>query len=318
MIKTAGTYTGAVTFASAGVTNSPVTVPVTFTVSNNTNQLSASPTSLSFSAQLSAPQSTQSQSVSVTSTVSGVGFSVAAATSSGGNWLTAYAYSCPGCTTGTTSANATVVVDVSVIKTAGTYTGAVTFASAGVTNSPVTVPVTFTVSNNTNQLSASPASLSFSAQLSAPQSTQSQSVSVTSTVSGVGFSVAAATSSGGNWLTAYAYSCPGCTTGTTSANATVVVDVSVIKTAGTYTGAVTFASAGVTNSPVTVPVTFTVSNNTNQLSASPASLSFSAQLSAPQSTQSQSVSVTSHGERGRLQRGGGDEFRRQLAYRVRV
>src|ERR1039458_6582287 len=187
------------------------------------NALSVSPTSLSFSSQLSAPQPQQSQTVNVTSTVSGVSFSVSAATSSGGNWLSAYTYS--SYTTGSTPQTVTVYANVSGIQTAGTYNGTVTVTAAGATNSPLTIPVTFTVTANTNHLTVSPTSLSFSSQLSAPQPQQSQTVNVTSTVSGVSFSVSAVTSSGGNWLSAYTYS--SYTTGSTPQTVTVYANVSL-------------------------------------------------------------------------------------------
>ena len=209
------------------------------------DNLSISPGSLNFSAQLGAsPPATQS--VQVSSGGGGVSYSVTVATSSGGNWLS-YSpsnYSTP----------ATVYVNVNpaVVTAAGTYNGTLTITATGLSGSPAVIPVTFTVTGNA--LSITPGSLSFSAQLgSSPPATQS--LQVTSGGGGVSYSVAVATSSGGNWLS-YSpsnYSTP----------ATVYVNVNpVVPAAGTYNGTVTITAAGLSGSPAVIPVTFTVTGNT--------------------------------------------------------
>lgn len=271
----AGTYGGAITLTSAGASNSPLSVPVTLTITALPT-LSVGPASLAFSMQASG-SNPASQPLSVASSGPVINFTAAASTTSGGNWL--------GVTPASGSTPAALSVSVNGAGLAvGTYNGAIVITSAGAANSPVNVPVTLTVTAAPT-LSTSPASMAFASQIGAGNPA-AQSLSVASSGAAINFTAAASTTSGGNWLSVAPIS------GSTPGSLTVSVNATSLA-AGTYSGAITITSPQASNSPLTVPVTLTVSS-APVLSASPASLAFSAQTGnnppAPQN-----ISVTSSG-----------------------
>src|ERR1035438_9162563 len=90
-----------------------------------------------------------------------------------------------------------VSVNPTAVPATGTYSGTVTITATGLSGSPAVIPVTFNVTSNA--LTISPGSLSFTAQLKS-NAPSPQSIAVSSSGSGVNYSVAVATSSGGNWL----------------------------------------------------------------------------------------------------------------------
>lgn len=91
--------------------------------------------------------------VNLTSTTP-VSFAAVAATTAGGNWLSV-------ATTSSTTPSTLFVIASPVLLTGGTYYGSITITAAGATNSPLVVPVTFTVGVSSSALTANPASLSF-------------------------------------------------------------------------------------------------------------------------------------------------------------
>src|SRR6185295_6442648 len=99
------------------------------TVTSNT--LNVAPVALNFNAQVGGSPP-PSQPLSIASAGSGLSYTVAAATSSGGNWLSASASATK------TPAIVNVSVNPAVITAAGTYNGTVTITAAGTANSPVT------------------------------------------------------------------------------------------------------------------------------------------------------------------------------------
>jgi uncharacterized protein (TIGR03437 family) len=251
----AGTYNGTVTITSPGSTNSPLSVPVTFVVSSGP-ALIGSPTSLSFSYQTGGPTpANQTFTVSAPAGSNSLAYSIAATTSTGGNWLSVTP------TSGSTQGTVTVSVNPSGLAV-GTYNGNVTATASGVAN--LVVPVTLTVSATSPTLSISPGSLTFSANVngSAPAS-QSLSVSTSNSVT-ANYTVAA--SSSGNWLSVSPAS------GTTPGTVTVSVNQNGLAV-GNYTGSVTITSSGATNSPQTVTVTLNVTSPPS-ITAVPSSLTF--------------------------------------------
>ena len=239
----AGTYSGTVTITSNGVSNSPRTVTVTLTVTTAAlPALTVAPTSLTFTAQAggTAPAA---QSLSVTSSGAQVNLSATASTASGGNWLSVAPAS------STTPSTLSVSVNPAGLA-AGTYSGTVIITGAA-SNSPRTVAVTLTVTAAAlPTLTVAPASLTFAAQAggTAPAA---QSLSVTSSGAQVNLSATASTVSGGNWLSVAPAS------STTPSTLSVSVNPAGLV-AGTYSGTVTIASGGASNSPRTVAVTLTV------------------------------------------------------------
>ena len=250
---TAGTYNGTITITAAGASNSPLSYPVTLTVSAQPS-LTVGPPSLTFAGQAGGGNPA-SQTISVSTTSGSPSFTATPSTTSGGNWLAVAP------TSGTTPRTLTVTVNTSGLAS-GTYSGSISISATGAANSPVTVPVTLTLSSNA--LTTGPASLSFSYQIGSAAPT-SQNLSVAS--SGSSLSITAAP--GANWLSVSP------TTGNTPATVAVSV-ITTGLTAGTYNSAITITSAGASNSPLSVPVTFTVTPQA-ALAVSPATLSFSYQ-----------------------------------------
>jgi uncharacterized protein (TIGR03437 family) len=135
-----GTYAGTINIASATAGNSPQTVTVNLTVGQAQN-LSVTPTSLTFSSQSGAP-APASQTIGVTASTGTLSFTAAASTTgSGGTWLSVTP------TTGNaaqTATNLTVSVNPQGLN-AGTYTGTVVVTGQGASNGPQTVNVTYTI-----------------------------------------------------------------------------------------------------------------------------------------------------------------------------
>ena len=272
-----GVYTGNVVFtATSNALNSPLSVPVTLTV---TAALSASPSPLTFNFTIggTAPGA---QAVAVTSNAGAIAYT-AMATSSG-NWLSVT----PG------SATTPTGVSVSVTPgslTAGQYTGSITLASAGASNSPVTIPVTFNVAAEpTLNLvwAGQPGPLTFNLTSLGSLPT-AQSVAISASNNGAfPFTATESTASGGSWLSVTP-------SGTTPGSVTVSITLNNLA-AGIYSGSVKITAAGTANSPVTVPIQLNVTAAPT-LSASPASLSFAYTLLSGTNPASQPTSITATG-----------------------
>jgi uncharacterized protein (TIGR03437 family) len=234
----AGTYNGTVTITAPGASNTPLLVPVTLTVAPGT--ISATPTSLTFT-QIAGGTVPAAQTVAVASTPAGLPFTVAANTKDGGTWLTATP------TSGTTNVGIQISVAAGTLAP-GTYTGTVTITSSGATGSPLSIPVTFTVTSSL-ALTSAPASLTFS-YITGTTVPAAQTVQITSSGANTTFTVATSTKDGGTWLTATP------TSGTTPAPLSISVSPASLS-AGTYTGTVTVTSPN-SLTPLTIPVSLTV------------------------------------------------------------
>ena len=240
----------AVTFWGASIDNygggtGSTTLNITVTAPAAKPNLTASPTSLSFAYTIggTAPAAKPISVGSSTSTV----LTYTAAASASANWLSAIGG-------GNTPGNVSVAVNPTGLA-AGTYNGSVTLTSAGAGNSPMTVPVTLTVTAAppppTTSLTVSPATLSF-AYTTGGTAPAAKTVAVGSSSStALAYTVAA---TGGSWLTATGG-------GNTPGNVSVSVNPAGLS-AGTYNGTVTITSTGASNSPQKVAVTFTVSSST--------------------------------------------------------
>jgi len=278
----AGTYSGVINFTAASAGNSPQQVPVTLTVTDNP-LIAASPSPMAFVYQVG-KTAAPSQSLAVTSSTGAtLNYTVTESTTSGGNWLTVTPAS------GTTGESLTVSV-AGVVP--GTYQGSIKITAANpsgvpVPNSPLTIPVTYYISENPLLL-VSPNPLSFTATVGGLAT--EQSVLVTSTGTTLNYTITSTTNSGGPWLAVS--STPGATPGSFPISA-----VATSLSAGTYTGSITITATNpagepVPNSPVTIPVTLLVSVGT--LSAAPASLAFT-QIVGSAVPAPQSIAVTGAG-----------------------
>ena len=180
-----GTYQGTVTVTSSAATNSPLSIPVTFTVSA-APVLTAAPNALSFSYQQNGSLP-GSQNLVIGTSGSHLDYTIVAG--SYAPWLTAIG---PG------PAPATVTVSVNTTGLApGTYQGNVILIAPAAGNSPFIVPVSLTVSATPN-LIAAPTSLSVTyRQLDPPPAP----IHITVTSSGATLSFTPSVSPGTTWLT---------------------------------------------------------------------------------------------------------------------
>lgn len=209
--------------------------------------LGASPTSITFSSPVNGPATPASQNLSISASNGGAtNFSLSVTTNSG-SWLNATA------SQGTTPATVGISVNPSGLS-AQTYTGSVAVTSSGASNSPLTIPVTLTVTAPTSTIiSASPASFSFS-ETAGGSSPTSQTLAISAASGSLSVSASAATTAGGNWLSVTE-------NGTSSATAPAKLTVSINGAglaATTYKGSITVTASGASNSPLIIPVTLTV------------------------------------------------------------
>ena len=266
---TVGSHGGIITLSASGA--SSVTVPVTFTVSA-TPAIRVSPASLSFTATQGG-SNPAAQTLSISNTGGGT---LTWSASDNAAWLTL--------SPSTGTGNGTVALNVATgTLTPATYSGTVTLSgSTGVT--PVSVPVSFTVSA-TPAIRVSPASLSFTAQQGS-----SNPATQTLTISNTG---------GGtlNWSVSHDATWLSHTPGTGTGTGTVTISVLTgFLTAGTYNGVVTLYATGAPS--VTVPMAFTVTPSATTASTTinlnPSSLSYAATQGAANPV-NQNVSLTTTG-----------------------
>ncbi len=238
-----GTYTGTVTIASPGATNSPIAIPVSLVVQQAT--ISAPTTTLQFG-QLAGGPAPTAQTIAVTSTPGPVSFSVSTSTGNNVPWLSATVGSTGA--TGTTPANVQVSVNSGLLA-AGQYSGVVTITAAGATGSPIYVQVLLNVGAAVT-LTSSQASLTFGATVG--QAATPQTIQLTSSAS-TSYTATTSTTDHGTWLTVSPASG---TAGATPVTLTVSANTQNLAV-GNYTGTVTISSPSSVN-PLTVGVTLAV------------------------------------------------------------
>lgn len=242
-----GSYNGVITITSSGVSNSPLSVPVTLNIGS---QLASSPTSISFNYQ-SGGAIPNPTSIAVNSTSgSGVGYTASAQTTSGGTWLLVNP------TSGTTPGTVNVSFNPSGLS-AGTYSGTVHLAAAAVGTAALDVPVTLTISANPT-LSVTPSGgLSFAYQ-TGTSSPGAQTLTFATNGGAVQFNLSPQTTSGGSWLVLNTFG------GQASQSAPQAVSVSANVSglpAGVYSGSIVVSSPSAANPTFTIPVSLLVSAN---------------------------------------------------------
>ncbi|HXB72074.1 MAG TPA: IPT/TIG domain-containing protein [Candidatus Acidoferrales bacterium] len=280
----AGTYTGSVTVtatgpAGAAVANSPVTIPVTLTVTSGALSLGTS--TLSFT-QLAGGTAPGAQTVQVSSTGQALNYTAVAATKDGAAWLSVTPSG------GTTNSSLSVTVDGSKL-TPGLYSGTVTvtaFGSGGspISGSPASVQVTLAVTAGT--ISAAPTALTFTQATGGSSAPQTINVTASGATAPIAFTVTAAAAGGGTWLTATPAS------GNTPGAVQVSANAGNLAV-GQYTGTVTITAPTASGSPISIPVTLNVVTP-QTITATPATLAFAFTIgsSAPPVAQSVQVATT--------------------------
>ena len=228
---TAGTYSGTVILNATGA--SSVAVPVMFTVTAAPvpPAIGASPTNFSFTATQGG-SNPANQTLSISNTGGGT---LTWSASDNAPWLTI------GPASGTGNGAVTLSVATGTLAT-GSHSGTVTMSATGAT--PVTVPVTFTVTAAPN-ITLNPASLSYSATQGAANPAN-KTISLTSTGGSLNWTV----NDNVSWLTV--------SPGSGSNNSTLTASVNTAGlAAGSHTGSITVSAAGFPSK--TVAVTLTVS-----------------------------------------------------------
>jgi uncharacterized protein (TIGR03437 family) len=232
----AGTYTGTVTLSPS--VGPSIDIPVTLNLTGG-SALTVSVTQLEFYYQVGTSPP-PSQTFNVTASTAPLSFNVAVATTEGTGWLSATPQ------TGTTPKSVTVSVQSNLPL--GVYHGKVTISGGG---GSVEIPVTFTVSSGTLlTVSAAPNPFIYQSGGSDPEP---QTISIGSLGSTLSFTVATTTADGANWLSVTPQS------GSTPQTLTITVRPSGLAP-GSYTGKVVVTSTGASNSPLSIPVTLSVSN----------------------------------------------------------
>jgi uncharacterized protein (TIGR03437 family) len=281
-LLSAGTYTGTITITATGATvaNSPIAIPVTFTVTGGAFTLS--PASLSFN-QSTGGVAPAALPVQVTSTGVPLNYSATASISSGSvNWLSVTS------ATGTTPGNISVSVDGSKLSP-GTYNGTITLTAPNA--SAANLPVTLTVSAGT--IAATPSTTLTFSQAAGGTAPASQAISVTGTPSALNFTVATAMTNGSGWLSAVV---AGGTSTSGATPATVNVSVSAgSNPVGTYNGTVTITSSGATGSPISIPVVLNVVAPQTLSFSSTTPLNFNYTIGVTPTPLTQTVSLTASG-----------------------
>lgn len=243
-----GDHAGHVNVTSAGAVNSPLAVPVTFHVLEPA--LDVTTATLTFAAAPGATAAEQTRAIGN----SGTGTLRIVTATPSDPWI---ATSVTG--TGNTR---TLHVSVTAPATEGTYDGSVVVASASTTGGPVTIPVHLVVSASLPVLSiGATSSLTFTTTAGT-----NPAAKVLSVTNGGGGTLAAVTAtpsytSGTGWMTA---------TVTGSGNSQTVTVSITAPAAGSYAGALSIAAAGAANSPLSIPVSLTVSPTSSGGTATPA------------------------------------------------
>lgn len=235
-----GIYTGNLSITATGVNNSPLIIPVTFSVGVvGGATISAAPSSLTFSAQVGGPNPLP-QGLILNTAVTAVNFIATPSVVTGTGWL---AVSPP---SGTAPAALNVSVNATGL-TAGTYYGSININPS--TGPAVVVPVTLQIGGVSN-VNVSNSSLQFNYQTNGSYPPP-QNINFTSDGAGVNFTLTPTTSSGGNWLSV--------TPLIANTPRTVTVSVSPNGLApGTYTGTIAIASTNAVVTTQAVTVTLTV------------------------------------------------------------
>lgn len=208
------------------------------------NTTTANPARLTFTQVADGPAPV-GQTVTLTSTVQGVAVNAA----SDQSWLIVSPV-----TGNSTSATFTVSVNGKGLPV-GQQTGNVIVNVPGATD--LRIPVTLNI-QSTATLAVAPATLSFNS-LVGSAAPPAQTVALSSNGVAISFTAAAATTTGGNWLTVTPASGATGAMGAPAVNVTVSANPAGLQP-GTYNGSVTLTGTNAANPAVVVPVTFTVSN----------------------------------------------------------
>jgi hypothetical protein len=258
----AGTYSATIAVVAEGAADSPRTTTVTLNVEEPPPALVRSPSSMTFSA-VEGGADPPNQTVEISNQGGGT-LAWSLSVSEGASWLSLSANSGTA-TTETDQVN--VGVDISGLNP-GTYTATITISGADATDSPEITSVTLIVGERPLAIVRAPESMIFEA-VEGGGNPASQTLQISN---GGGGTLNWSVSDNAPWLSLGPSS--GSATEETDP-VTVRVDISG-RTAGTYTGIISIAASGSTNSPQTTAVTLNVAERAPAIARTPASMVFDA------------------------------------------
>ncbi|HTX34879.1 MAG TPA: hypothetical protein VME43_07655 [Bryobacteraceae bacterium] len=246
-----GTYTGKLTIAAPGANPTAITVTATFTVQAALPaSLGAGSSSLTFSFVTGAAP--VSQTLAINNLGSGtVNYSITAC-ASGSAWLSVSPVS--GGATATTPGTTNLTITPGQLSP-GTYICALTVTASGVSNSPLTIPVSVLVSAPATQLVLSQTGLSFQTITGGGAPLPRGFGILNGGQGAMSWNAQASTLSGGSWLSISPASGSVATPLTDVSQVTVTVNPAGMS-AGTYYGLVTVTNSS--NPPQTVTVALNV------------------------------------------------------------
>ena len=258
---TAGAFAFTLTASDAAQNTTSANFTITITGTPVAEMMGASPASIPFTVQLGSLTAPAPEALSITGNSGVLTYTSIATTASGGSWLALQ--NSAGNTPGTINVSVTNYSNLEP----GPYSGAVTVSSAA-SNSPIVVPVTMTVLA-APALSVSPSQINVSQGQTTASNVTTQNIEVTAGTgqtsgAATGFSAAAATNKGGNWLSVSP------SAATTPATVTVSIDSAGLAI-GTYAGTVTVTPTAGAVQLVTVTLNVI---NPQMLSAAPAPVAF--------------------------------------------
>jgi uncharacterized protein (TIGR03437 family) len=271
------TCSGTVVVTSAATSNPTLNIPVTLTVSNNP-LVAITPTTASFTYQVggTAPAN---QNLTIASSTAGLTF----AASSNQPWL---AVTPSGVTSSSSQIALSLVPSQLTSLIPGSYQATVTVNAGGAANTPITIPVTLTVSAN-SMLTFSPPFANFVYEIG-QVTPNTQTISIGTTGGQIPFAISLATTA-----TPFVTVTP--TSGIAPTTITLAASPGSL-TAGTYTNTinVTPTSAGQSQTPQTIPVQLTISSaGVAQLNASPQAITFTYSPGGSVSPTTQPIALTS-------------------------
>jgi uncharacterized protein (TIGR03437 family) len=235
-----GIYYGSIVFSAAAagtVDNSPLVVPVAFNVTGSAS-LVITPGPLTFT-QFQGGAAPASQALNIASSGTLLSYTVETSILTGSGWLSVSANS------GITPSSIQVTANGTQLGL-GSYSGSVIIRATGASNSPQVVPITLNVVSPPS-VSASPNSLTFSANTNNVVTPPTQTIEVRSTGAQITYSVQATVPSGQpQWLVVTPT-----TAATTPSNITVSISLTGLQP-GVYNGTITI-NTGLPQ-PITIPV----------------------------------------------------------------
>jgi len=236
-ISTPQTCTGSVSLSVPGSSAPPVVIPVTLTASS-TPLLNLSPAAITLVATATSGPTQRTISLTSTDPATAIPFAATAATNPPGlTWLSVTPNS------GSSPASPNVTINPAGLP-AGVYNGSINVSSTTAGVPAQTIPVTLTIAGAA--VNVTPSTLTFNQAVGGPVPAN-QTIQIAGVAMGTTVGATTTLFNGTNWLNV-----------STSGNTITVTPAGSQLTQGSYSGVITVFVPGAVNSPIYVPVTYSV------------------------------------------------------------